>query len=67
MALVTHYHIPMLGQQVRTLAEEVQTAGQYRIIWDGRDDAGRALSSGIYFMRLQVGQAGQTRKLVLVR
>jgi len=57
----------LLGQQVRTLSEGVQAAGQHRIIWDGRDDAGRALSAGIYFARLQVGASGQTRKLVLVR
>ncbi len=57
----------LLGQQVRTLSEGVQAAGQYQAVWDGRDDAGRALSSGIYFIRLQVGHEGQTRKLVLVR
>lgn len=57
----------LLGQQVRTLTEGVQAAGEYRLVWDGRDDAGRALSSGIYFARLQVEAAGQTRKLVLAR
>ena len=57
----------LLGQQVRTLSDGVQAAGQYRVIWDGRDEAGRTLSAGIYFARLQVGASGQTRKLVLVR
>jgi hypothetical protein len=57
----------LLGQRVRTLAESIQGPGEYRLIWDGRDDAGRALSSGIYFARLQVGHQGQTRKLVLTR
>ncbi len=57
----------LLGQLVRTLAEGVQAAGEYRLVWDGRDDAGRALSSGIYFVRLQVGEMGQTRKLALTR
>jgi len=57
----------LLGQQVRTLSDGVQAAGQYRAVWDGRDDAGRALSSGVYFARLQVGASGQTRKMMLVR
>ncbi|MCK4272313.1 T9SS type A sorting domain-containing protein, partial [bacterium] len=57
----------LLGQQVRTLSEGVQAAGEYQMIWDGRDDAGRALTSGIYFVRLQVGETGQTRKLVLTK
>jgi hypothetical protein len=57
----------LLGQRVRTLAEGVQSHGEYQLVWDGRDDDGRSLSSGIYFLRLQVGQMGQTMKLVLVR
>jgi hypothetical protein len=57
----------LLGQQVRTLSDGVQASGEYQLVWDGRDDAGRALSSGIYFVRLQVGDTGQTRKLILTR
>jgi hypothetical protein len=57
----------LLGQQVRTLSEGFQAGGEYQLVWDGRDDTGRALSSGIYFVRLQVGSSGQTRKLVLAR
>jgi hypothetical protein len=57
----------LLGQQERTLYEGVRGNGEYRSIWDGRDDAGRALSSGVYFVRLQVGEMGQTRKVVLTR
>jgi hypothetical protein len=57
----------LLGQEVRTLVCNVHSSGQYLVTWDGRDDAGRLLSSGIYFIRLQVGEMGQTRKLVLTR
>jgi len=57
----------LLGQEVRTLVCDVHTQGQYLVTWDGRDDAGKLLSSGIYFLRLQVGEMGQTRKLVLTR
>jgi hypothetical protein len=57
----------LLGQQVRTLMSTVQSSGEYQIIWDGRDDAGIPLASGVYFLRLQVGNRGQTRKIVLTR
>jgi hypothetical protein len=57
----------LLGQEVRTLADDVHGSGAYQAVWDGRDDAGRMLASGIYFVRLQVGEMGQTRKLVLTK
>ncbi|KPL17814.1 MAG: hypothetical protein AMJ92_10840 [candidate division Zixibacteria bacterium SM23_81] len=57
----------LLGQQVRTLMSSGQSSGEYQVIWDGRDDAGIPLASGVYFLRLQVGTAGQTRKMVLTR
>jgi hypothetical protein len=57
----------LLGQQVRTLITSVQSSGEYRIIWDGQDDTGIPLGSGVYFLRLQVGNVGQTRKIVLTR
>ena len=41
--------------------------GLYSVHWDGRDDSGRALASGIYVYRLQVGERVQTRKLLLVQ
>ena len=57
----------LLGQRVRTLVHAVQTSGEYQLIWDGRDDTGVSLASGVYFLRLQVGQDSQTRKVVLTR
>jgi hypothetical protein len=57
----------LLGQRVRTLVSAVQSSGEYRILWDGRSDHGTLLASGVYFLRLQVGESGQTRKLVLTR
>ena len=41
------------GQHVRTFALGHQSPGNYSIVWDGRDDAGRELSDGMYFWRLQ--------------
>ena len=58
----------LAGQQVATLARGWRRAGAYALDWDGRDDMGRALASGVYLYRLEAG-AGQaeTRKLVLLR
>ena len=42
----------LLGQSIRTLVDEAQTAGSYRVRWDARDAAGRRVSTGVYFLRL---------------
>ncbi len=42
-------------------------AGQHKMIWDGADQNGRPVSSGLYFYRLQVGDKQLTRKMLLVR
>ena len=58
----------LVGQKVATLAADVRQAGTYVLRWDGRDDAGRQLASGVYLYRLQAGRGMvETRKLVLVR
>lgn len=57
----------LAGQQVATLATGMREAGNYAIIWDGRDEKGRELSSGVYLYRLQVGEHRAVRKLLLLR
>ena len=56
-----------LGKQVRTLVNEKQSAGTYSIAWDGRDDAGNRVSSGIYFYKLTSGSFSQMRKMMLLK
>ena len=59
----------LAGQQVAMLVQGVREAGTYSLHWDSRDDNGRALASGVYLYRLQIGEGQQveTRKLMLVR
>ncbi len=57
----------ILGQEVRTLVDEEQKAGNYRVLWDGKDGLGRDVSSGVYFYRLQAGKFSHTRKMILLR
>jgi hypothetical protein len=55
------------GQPVRRLVDATQAAGTYRAIWDGRDDGGRALATGVYCYRLVAGPFQQTRRMVLLK
>ena len=55
------------GQRVATLVRGVRQAGVYTASWNGLDESGAVLASGIYFYRLQTGHQLETRKLVLVR
>ena len=59
----------LAGQQVATLVSGMREAGTYTIRWDGRDDDGQALASGVYLYRLRTsdGQQVETRKLLLLR
>jgi hypothetical protein len=57
----------ILGQLVRTLVDEPKEAGTYEVRWDGRDENGNEVASGVYFYKLQAGDFTQTKKMVLVR
>ncbi len=55
------------GSKVRTLRQGSFPAGMHEATWRGRDDAGRPVSSGIYFYRLQGSDFSETRKMVLLQ
>ncbi|MFO7653283.1 MAG: M6 family metalloprotease domain-containing protein [Candidatus Krumholzibacteriia bacterium] len=55
------------GRRVRQLAAEPRPAGPGVLTWDGADDHGAALPSGVYHVRIAAGTSRVTRKLVLVR
>ena len=56
-----------IGRTVRTLVQERQGSGFQSINWDGRDDAGQPLISGIYVYRLQINNTVQTKKMILMK
>ena len=56
-----------LGQRVRVLVDAGQDAGRYEAVWDGRDDGGQVVGSGVYFYRLRSGGRVLTRSMVLLR
>ncbi len=55
------------GQLVKTLASENRAAGRHSVRWNGKDNAGRDISSGVYFYRLSGAGQSATGKLVLVK
>jgi hypothetical protein len=57
----------LMGQRVATLIHGPQEAGAHLLQWDGRDEQGRELASGVYLYRLQTGAQVETRKLLLLR
>ncbi len=57
----------MLGQRVKVLVDEYQHAGTQTVTWDGRNENGERVSSGIYFYKLQAGELVQTRKMTLMK
>ena len=57
----------LVGQKVSTLLSATRSAGEYSMAWDGRDDFGNDLASGLYLYRLRTGSRVETRKLLLLR
>jgi thiol-disulfide isomerase/thioredoxin len=55
------------GRLVRTLVNEILPAGRAGVVWDGRDDRGLRLSSGVYFVRLEAGGQRAMRKVTLLK
>jgi hypothetical protein len=57
----------LLGREVRQLVDEERQSGEYVTVWDGKDDRGQSVSSGIYLYRLTAKDFNFTRKAVLLK
>jgi hypothetical protein len=57
----------IIGEQICTLAEGRKPAGDYSVRWDGRNDSGETVASGIYLVRLQTSTEISIRKMLLSR
>jgi flagellar hook assembly protein FlgD len=55
------------GARIRTLVDQARGAGHFAATWDGRDDAGRRVASGVYYLRMETHAKAQNQKVVLVR
>jgi hypothetical protein len=57
----------ILGRKVRTLVNDYLTAGVKQILWDGRNQSGDQVASGVYFYRMTAGDYNQIKKMVLLK
>jgi hypothetical protein len=57
----------ILGRKVRALVSENLSAGYKSVLWDGKDNSGKEVASGIYFYQLKVENFSEARKLVLLK
>ncbi len=57
----------ILGRQVKTLVDGPLDAGRYTVTWDGRDDGGNAVASGVYFYRLRADEQVEAKKMLLMK
>jgi len=62
----------MLGQKIRTLVDEEQSAGVKTLQWDARDEFGRQVTTGVYFLKFAALPSGsrpilKTRKMTLLK
>lgn len=56
-----------LGQTIRTLVNAFQPAGFQRVVWDGRDDSGNLVPSGLYFYQIQTDGFRMTKRMLLLK
>jgi hypothetical protein len=57
----------VLGQRIKTLANGLRAAGNHTVVWDGKDQKGRRVASGIYFYKIAAGDYTCVRKMILLR
>jgi hypothetical protein len=55
------------GQQVKRLIHGLLPSGSHEVVWDTRDQRGRKVAAGIYFLRVQAGEAKVTRQITILR
>jgi hypothetical protein len=57
----------LAGHAVRSLVDGPSARGPHRVAWDGRDDNGRSVASGVYFCKMTAGSFQQVRRMVLIK
>ncbi len=55
------------SRQVRELVSGPQDRGAYRVVWDGHNDMGQAVASGVYFYKLVTGSFTDTKKMTILK
>jgi flagellar hook assembly protein FlgD len=64
---VTLEVLDISGRRIATLVDGVTAAGEHALVWEGRDQAGRQLPSGVYFVQLSTPSQVECQRLVLLK
>jgi len=67
---ITHVNIEIFnirGQRIKSLVNEEQRAGEHSITWNGRDDNGNNVASGVYLYRMRAGEYQSTRRMMMIK
>ncbi len=56
-----------IGQEVRTLVKSHHHPGSYKVVWDGMNNAGKSVSSGVYLYRMEAGGQSAARKMIFLK
>ena len=57
----------IIGREIKTLINQEQTPGEHYVFWNGKDDFGKNVASGVYFYTIAFGNHSLTKKMILVR
>jgi Ca-activated chloride channel homolog len=57
----------MLGRIVKTLVADSRSPGEYSVVWDGTDEQGKSVSTGLYYCRLEAGGFSATRPMMMLK
>ena len=71
-ALPTKSHVVIkvynvLGQEIRTLVDHDNSAGFYSVLWNGKDNFGKSVTSGIYLYRIETDDFDKSMKMILLK
>jgi len=61
------YIFNLLGEKVKTLVDKMVESGSHKILWDGRNNAGQPVSSGIYYYKILTPEFTTLRKMILIK
>jgi len=66
-APVTLTIFDVLGRHVTTMVNGIEPSGEHEVSWDGRNQNGQSVASGVYFYRLKAGSFERTRSMLLLK
>lgn len=57
----------IMGREIKVLADEIFQPGSYEVTWDGKDESGNSVASGLYFYCLKAGDSDISKRMMLIK